>query len=52
MEPQTAQWFENIGIKVYQGYGLTETSPVVAGGNDRRRKKGTCGEPCPVLQLA
>jgi len=51
MEPQTAQWFENIGIKVYQGYGLTETSPVVAGGNDRRRKKGTCGEPLPGVAI-
>ncbi|NMA65387.1 MAG: long-chain fatty acid--CoA ligase, partial [Clostridiaceae bacterium] len=37
--------------KVYQGYGLTETSPVVAGGNDRRRKKGTCGEPLPGVKV-
>lgn len=52
MDPETVQWFENIGVKVYQGYGLTETSPVVAGGNDRRRKKGTCGEPLPGVKLA
>ncbi|NLU52660.1 MAG: long-chain fatty acid--CoA ligase [Clostridiaceae bacterium] len=52
MDPETAQWFENIGVKVYQGYGLTETSPVVAGGNDRRRKIGTCGEPLPGVKLA
>ena len=51
MDPDTAQWFESIGIKVYQGYGLTETSPVVAGGNDRRRKKGTCGEPLPGVKI-
>ncbi|NLM76196.1 MAG: AMP-binding protein [Clostridiaceae bacterium] len=51
MDPDTAQWFENIGVKVYQGYGLTETSPVVAGGNDRRRKKGTCGEPLPGVKI-
>ncbi len=52
VEPGTVNWYESIGIKVYQGYGLTETSPVVAGGNDRRRKTGTCGEPLPGVKLA
>ncbi len=52
MEPKTAHWFESIGIKVYQGYGLTETSPVVAGGSDRKRKTGTCGQPLPGVKLA
>ena len=52
MDPQTAKWYENIGVKVYQGYGLTETSPVVAGGNDRTRKIGTCGEPLPGITVA
>ncbi len=51
MDAKTAQWYESIGIKVYQGYGLTETAPVVAGGNDRRRKKGTCGEPLPGVTI-
>jgi long-chain acyl-CoA synthetase len=52
MEPKTAKWFENIGIRVYQGYGLTETAPVVAGGCDRVRKIGTCGQPLPGVKLA
>lgn len=52
MDPDTANWYENIGIRVYQGYGLTETSPVLAGGNDRMRKSGTCGEPLPGVTLA
>ena len=52
MDPKTADWYESIGIKVYQGFGLTETSPVVAGGNDYIRKTGTCGQPLPGVKIA
>ena len=32
MDPEAIKWYENIGIRVYQGYGLTpRTSPVVSG---------------------
>lgn len=30
LDPLVGEFFESIGIKVYQGYGLSETSPVVA----------------------
>jgi len=52
MERSTIKFYENIGVKVYQGYGLTETSPVVAGGNDFVRKTGTCGNPLPGVKIA
>lgn len=52
MEPDLARWYDSIGIHVHQGYGLTETSPVVAGCNDRVRKPGTCGEPLPGVSVA
>lgn len=52
IETETTKIYENIGIRVYQGYGLTETSPVVAGGNDRLRKIGTCGQPLPGVKIA
>lgn len=52
MENDTTKFYESIGVKVYQGYGLTETSPVVAGGNDRIRKAGTCGNPLPGVKIA
>ena len=30
LDPTVGEFFERIGIKIYQGYGLSETSPVVA----------------------
>merc|ERR1712072_1122869 len=41
------QFFEDIGIPICEGYGLTETSPVIAcGSNDwQTRRLGTVGGP-------
>jgi len=30
LEPAVGEFFERIGLKIFQGYGLSETSPVVA----------------------
>jgi long-chain acyl-CoA synthetase len=30
IDPETIEWFHNIGINVSQGYGITECSPLVA----------------------
>ena len=38
-------FFERIGIKVYQGYGLSETSPVVCVNTDRRNDLASVGRP-------
>ncbi|MDW7756891.1 MAG: AMP-binding protein [Desulfuromonadales bacterium] len=31
LDPTIAQGFKNLGIQIYQGYGITETSPVMKG---------------------
>ena len=39
-----------LGIKVLQGYGLTECSPLVAGNNDTCFKAESCGMPIPNVK--
>lgn len=38
------RFFHNIGIPLYQGYGLTETSPVISVNTPKNNKIGTCGK--------
>lgn len=34
IDPNVCRGFEDLGIKVLQGYGLTETSPLISGTPD------------------
>ncbi len=45
LDVKVGQFFERIGIKVYQGYGLSETSPVVSVNVDKRRVINSVGRP-------
>lgn len=38
------RFFHNVGIPLYQGYGLTETSPVICVNTPNAHKVGTCGK--------
>lgn len=47
IKPEIVEGFFRLGIKVLQGYGLTECSPLVAGNNDFYYKAASCGMPIP-----
>jgi len=46
-----AEFFWALGIKVYEGYGLTEASPVVAVGRDNNIELGTIGTPLDGVEV-
>jgi len=51
---ELAAWYASIGIRIHEGYGLTETSPVIAINTPRAHKMGAVGRPlCNVeVQIA
>ena len=48
---EIATWFADIGIRIHEGYGLTETSPVVALNNPINHRIGTVGKPLPNVEV-
>lgn len=48
---ELAQWYADIGICIHEGYGLTETSPVIAINNSRSKRLGSVGQVLPNLQV-
>ncbi len=44
LDPETEGFWSRVGLLVVQGYGLTETSPVVSVNHPFRARRGTLGE--------
>lgn len=44
-DKKIVEGFNSLGIQVLQGYGLTETSPVICAENPKENKPGSCGKP-------
>ena len=51
MDKHAIKGFLDLGINLLQGYGLTETSPVLAGENDKYKKLGSVGFPLPGIDI-
>ena len=50
-DPKILKFFNDIGIITLQGFGLSETAPVVAAENYKVRKNGTVGYPMPSVDI-
>ena len=47
-EPVRVAWFERFGIRVLEGYGATETAPVLAINTPMAYRGGTVGQLLPA----
>ena len=48
---EVAEFIDALGIRVYEGYGLTETCPIVSGNLPGQRKLGSVGRPFPGVKV-
>ena len=51
LDKRVAKGFNELGINLVQGYGLTETSPVIAAENDRKVRYGSIGVPMDNVEV-
>ena len=51
LNPETEKGFVSLGFNLLQGYGLTETSPVVAAELTHQRRLGSIGKKFPSVEV-
>lgn len=51
LSPEVARFIDNLHITVYEGYGLTETSPIVSCNRPGARRIGSVGKPIRDVEI-
>lgn len=51
LDREVEKGFNDLGFRIAQGYGLTETSPVISAGNDKHERIGSVGKVFPSVQV-
>lgn len=51
LDIDVAEFFERVGMPIYQGYGLTETSPTITTNTPEYNCNGSVGKPLPSVQV-
>ncbi len=51
LAPELTEFFWSLNVRVFQGYGLTETAPVVTANLPTANKVGTVGRPIPHVEV-
>ena len=51
LDAETQKGFNNLGINLIQGYGLTESSPVIAAETPKERRIGAIGKKFPSVEV-
>ncbi len=51
LDVKTGKFFETIGIRIFEGYGLSEASPVVSVNTEKAHKLGSVGRPLSNVKV-
>ncbi|WP_414430999.1 AMP-dependent synthetase/ligase [Alcanivorax sp. IL3] len=51
ISPDLIRWFQALGVPLYEGYGMTETTGVVSLNSKDRSQVGSVGEPLPGTEV-
>lgn len=51
LQPDTEKFFDSIGFRLLEGYGMTETSPVISVKNSKKPRLNNVGKPFPDFDV-